>query len=285
MNAEFAHLIRSEGYSKNAGICVALGGVLNIALDPFFIFVLRLNIEGAAIATMLSNLIVMLYFIGFLFRNRKKTVITLNPKAYSLKQNIPLEVITVGLPGFVMTMMSTISNTAIAGMGIAKKIDLLAYAIAQGMTQGVLPLIGYNFSSGNIKRMKESIKVACIYSLGVAVCGTLFLYFCSPLVVRCFIADTQTVYYGKKFLKIICLACPTIAINFMVITIFQVIGKKGQPLFLSLLRKGSLDIVFMLVLNHTLGVFGIAWATSFADWIAFIISLALLVPSLRKFTK
>ena len=280
-------MIRSEGYSKTAGFGVALGGILNIALDPLFIFGLRLNIMGAAIATMLSNLIAMFYFIGFLLHIRRKTVITLNPTEYSLKQNIPLEVVTVGLPGFVMTMMSTISNTAlnhiaagysntaIAGMGIAKKIDLLAYAIAQGMTQGTLPLIGYNFSSGNIKRMKESIKTAFLYSLIVAVCGTVFLYFLATPVVKGFISDAETVLYGQKFLKIICLACPTTAINFMVITIFQAIGKKVQPLFLSLLRKGSLDIIFMAVLNRRMGISGIAWATPFADWIAFACSIAL----------
>ncbi len=92
-----------------------------------------MNIVGAAIATMLSNLFAMLYFIGFLIHIRRKTVITMNPKFYSVHQRIPLEVVTVGLPGFVMTMMSTIfntvlnhivagySSTAIAGMGIAKK--------------------------------------------------------------------------------------------------------------------------------------------------------------------
>lgn len=297
MNAEFAHLIRSEGYSKPAGFGVALGGILNIALDPLFIFGLRLNIVGAAIATMLSNLIAMLYFIGFLLHIRMKTVITLNPIQYSIKQNILVEVITVGLPGFVMTLMSTISNTAlnhivagysntaIAGMGIAKKIDLLAYAIAQGMTQGTLPLIGYNFSSGNIKRMKESIKVAFLYSLIVAASGTVFLYLFATPVVRGFISDTETVQYGQKFLKIICLACPTTAINFMVITIFQAIGKKVQPLFLALLRKGSLDIVFMLMLDQAIGISGIAWATPFADWIAFVISLALIIPCLIKLSR
>lgn len=133
MNAEFAHLIRAEGYSKTAGFGVALGGILNIVLDPLFIFVFKMDIAGAAITTMLSNLIAMLYFIGFLLRIRDNTVITLHPKSYSLGQRIPLEVVTVGLPGFVMTMMSTISNTAlnhivagysntaVAGMGIAKK--------------------------------------------------------------------------------------------------------------------------------------------------------------------
>lgn len=294
MNAEFAHLIRSEGYAKQAAFGVALGGILNIILDPVFIFGLRLNIAGAAIATMLSNLSAMLYFVGFLLNIRRKTVITLNFKEYSVRQKIPLEVVSVGLPGFVMTMMSTISNTAlnhivagysntaIAGMGIAKKIDLLAYAIAQGMTQGTLPLIGYNFSSGNIKRMKSSIKTAFIYSLIVAACGTVLLYFFATPIVGFFISDIETVRYGQSFLKIICLACPTTAINFMVITVFQATGKKIQPLLLSLLRKGSLDIMFMLLLNKTMEISGIAWATPLADWISFIVSLVLIIPYLRK---
>lgn len=294
MNAEFAHLIRTEGYSKTAGLGVALGGILNIALDPIFIFGFHLNIVGAAMATMLSNMIAMLYFIFFLFHIRKKSVITLNPKEYSMHENILIEVITVGLPGFVMTLMSTISNTAlnhivagysnkaIAGMGIAKKIDLLAYAIAQGMTQGTLPLIGYNYSSGHFKRMKESIKTAFFYSFIVAICGTLLLYFFASPISGCFISDKETVEYGQRFLKIICLACPTTAINFMVITVFQALGKRKQPLFLSLLRKGSLDIVFMLLLNKLIGISGIVWATPFADWIAFVISIGLLIPCLKK---
>ena len=95
MNAEFAHLIRSEGYSKQAGFGVALGGVLNIVLDPLFIFVFRLNIAGAAIATMLSNVIAMLYFVGFLLHIRKRTVITLDPRSYSVRHGIPADVVTV----------------------------------------------------------------------------------------------------------------------------------------------------------------------------------------------
>lgn len=296
MNAEFAHLIRSEGYSKTAGFGVALGGILNIVLDPVFIFGFQMEIAGAAIATMLSNLTAMVYFIGFLLHIRGNTVITLNPKAYSVGQRIPMEVVTVGLPGFVMTMMSTISNTAlnhimagysntaVAGMGIAKKIDLLAYVISQGMTQGTLPLIGYNFSSGNEKRMKQSIKTAFLYRLIVAACGTIVLYFLAAPIAEGFISDAETVHYGQSFLKIICLACPTTAINFMVITVFQAIGKKAQPLFLSLQRKGSLDILFMLLLGNVIGISGIAWATPFADWVAFVISLVLIIPCIRKLT-
>lgn len=294
MNAELAHLIRAEGYSKPAGFGVAFGGVLNILLDPIFIFTFRLNIQGAAIATMLSNLIATGYFLGFLCRIRKNTVITPSLKAFSIKQHIPAEVLSVGLPGFLMTMMSTVSNgalnhmaagysdTTIAGMGIAKKIDLLAYAIAQGMTQGTPPLIGYNYTSGSHKRMKAAIKTTFAYSFLIACAGAILLWTLAAPISRCFIADAETVGYGQHFLKIICLACPTTAVNFMVITVFQAIGKKVQPLCLSLLRKGSLDVVFMVILNHAVGVSGIAWATPFADWIAFGISVVLIAPYLKR---
>lgn len=293
LNAELSHLIRAEGYSKSAGFGVAFGGILNIILDPVFIFGFGMEISGAAIATMLSNAAAMCYFGGFLYHIRKNTVITANPKKFSLRNKIPQEVITVGLPGFIMTMMSTVSNTAlnhivagysgkaIAGMGIAKKIDLLAYAIAQGMTQGTLPLIGFNYTSGNWNRMKQAIKTAFFYSFTVAIAGTVILYFMAAPISQCFISDPETVYFGQSFLKIICLACPTTAINFMAITIFQAIGKKKQPLFLSLLRKGSLDVILMLVFNRFVGINGIAWATPAADGIAFIISMTLLIPYLK----
>jgi len=294
MNAEFAHLVRAEGYSRPAAFGVAFGGVLNIVLDPIFIFCFGMAIRGAAIATMLSNLAAMLYFLCFLYHIRDNTVITPNPREISFGYGIPKEVVTVGLPGSVMTMMSTVSNAslnhivagysskAIAGMGIAKKIDLLAYAIAQGMTQGTLPLIGYNYTSGNRKRMKQAIQTDAAYSLAVATAGMLALYFLAVPISRCFIADAETVQYGQSFLRIICFACPTTAINFMVITIFQAVGQRAKPLLLSLLRKGSVDVLLMMLFNRAFGLAGIAWATPVADWIAFAVSLILILPFLKK---
>lgn len=300
MNAELAHLIRAEGYSKKASIGVALGGILNIVLDPIFIFVFHMEIKGAAIATMISNLCAMIYFFIFIYKIKDKSVITPRLKKFTFGNNIPSEVIAVGLPSFIMTFMSSISNTtlnylvasysneAIAGMGIAKKIDLIAFAIAQGMTQGTLPLIGYNYASDNNKRMKETIKTVLLYSLVVACVGTFLIYIGAVSITKCFIQDNATIYYGQKFLKIICLACPTTALNFMIITIFQATGKKTQPLILSLLRKGGIDIPFMILINNILGVDGIAWATPIADWIAFIISgvmISFYLKSLFKLKK
>lgn len=294
LNAGLAHLIRSEGYSKQASFGVAFGGVLNMILDPIFIFGLHLQITGAAIATMLSNAAAMIYFVVFIFKIREVSTITLSPRYVTWKYHIPAEVLSVGLPSFIMTLMSTVSNTAlnkmiagysneaVAGMGIAKKIDLMAFAIAQGMTQGTLPLIGYNFSSGNRRRMLEVLKVLLIDCLVVAFAGTAIMFFGAVPITRCFIQDADTVEYGRTFLRIVCLACPTTALNFLAITIFQATGKKKQPMVLSLLRKGGLDIPLMLLFNATIGIRGIAWATPLADALALVISAVLVLPYLKK---
>ncbi len=293
MNAEFAHLIRAEGYSRQAGFGIALGGVLNIALDPLFIFVFDMGIKGAAVATMLSNVIAMIFFVLFILKIRKDSVISFDIRKFSLNKKIVAEVIMVGLPGAFMTMMSTVSNIglnnvvskysdiAIAGMGIAKKIDLLAYAIAQGMAQGVLPLIGFNYSTGNKARMKKSILTATLYSLIVAVTGTFLLYFCAVPIISAFISDAETVAYGQSFLKVICISCPTTAINFMVITIFQAIGKKVQPMILAMMRKGTLDVLFVVIFDRIWGMSGISWATPISDWMAFIVAMIFLIPLLK----
>lgn len=297
MNTCLAHLIRSEGYSKQASFGVAFGGILNILLDPIFIFIFKMNITGAAVATMLSNAAASVYFLIFIFRIRRISTITFSPKYFTPKDGIPAEVLTVGLPSFVMTLMSTISNLslnkiissysneAVAGMGIAKKIDLIAFAIAQGMTQGTLPLIGYNFSAGNSKRMISALKVLLLYCLVVAFAGMAVMFFAADEVTRCFIKDAATVEYGRTFLKIVCLACPTTALNFLIITVFQATGKKVQPLILSLLRKGGLDIPFMILFNIRIGVSGIAWATPIADALALVISAVMVIPYLKKLQK
>jgi len=297
LNAGLAHLIRTEGYAKQAGFGVALGGVLNIALDPIFIFVFRLEITGAAIATMLSNAAAMTYFFLFLYKIRKETVITPNPKYYSIADGIPGDVVVGGLPSFIMMMLGCLSNSvlnrlvtsysneAMAGMGIAKKIDMIAFSVAQGMTQGVLPLIAYNYASGNRKRMDKSIQVTLFYTLIIACTATLTLSLFAAPITRCFINNDKTVTYGRDFLKVICFTCPSTAVNFMIITVFQATKQKVQPLILSLLRKGSLDIPLMIALNHFIGINGIAWATPLADWLALIVSLLLFLPYINKIKK
>ena len=294
LNPELAHLVRAEGYSKQASIGVAFGGILNMGLDPLFIFTFKMEIAGAAIATMISNVAAVVYFFWFIYKIRNVSTITMSPKLYTLKDHIPGEVLAVGLPSFIISMMATISNTvlnniistcsneAVAGMGIAKKIDLMAFAIAQGMTQGTLPLIGYNYTSGNRKRMMSVIKTLLFDCLIISLAGMTILLLTAGSITRLFIDNAETVQYGRNFLRIICLACPTTAVNFFVITVFQSTGKKIQPIVLSLMRKGTVDVPLMFLFNRLMGISGIAWATPVADMIALAVSGILAIPYLKK---
>lgn len=294
LNPALAHLVRAEGYSRQASLGVAFGGVLNMLLDPLFIFVFRMQIEGAALATMLSNTAAVIYFVCLIFRLRSRVCIRLSPKYYTWGQRIPAEVLTVGLPSFLISTMAVISNAvlnrtmasyadeAVAGMGVAKRIDLVAFAVAQGMAQGTLPLIGYNYTAGNRRRMTDAVRTLFCYCLAVSLSVAAVLYAVAGRITILFINDAATAAYGAQFLRIICLACPTTMLNIFSITIFQATGKKLQPILLSLLRRGSLDVVLMGVLDRLAGIQGVAWASPAADLTAFLISAALLIPYLRR---
>lgn len=294
LNQAMAHLVRADGHASQASFGVALGGGLNIVLDPILIFGFHMEIAGAAIATMLSNTLATIYYLVLLHGKQYASDISVHPRHYTWKYGIPKEVLLVGLPSFLMNLMGVLSNVtvnklmsgysnaAVAGIGVAKKIDMLTYAIATGMSQGVLPLIGYNYASRNIKRMKAALKADFALSFVVALLGTIFLFTCASPIVRAFIDDPETVGYGQLFQKIICITGPCIAVTMLAITTFQSVGKKVQPLVLSLLRKGGLDIPFMLLLNHLVGVNGIVWATPIADLLAMLVGILLFVPFWRQ---
>lgn len=294
LNPALAHLLRAEGYSRQASFGVALGGVLNMLLDPLFIYGFHLDITGAAVATLVSNTIALLYFLGFIWKIRKNSVLTLSPKMYTIGHRIPAEVLSVGLPSFLISMMGTVSNmvlnhiiagysnVAVAGMGIAKKLNMLAFAVGQGITQGTLPLIGYNFTSGNKKRMLDTIRKLCAFSFGVALLIAVLLYTQAAPVSRMFINDADTVAYGCQFLHIICSASPMTTMTFFALTVFQATGKKRQPVILSMLRKGTVDVPFMLLFNHLFGIRGVAWATPVAEVISLIVAAIMVVPYIKR---
>ena len=170
----------------------------------------------------------------------------------------------------------------VAGIGIAKKVDLLNYAAATGMSQGVIPLIGYNYSAKNYKRMMAAVKTTCILSVAIAVTGTVFLLTGAGFIVKAFINDPLTVMYGRTFQRIICITGAFIPVSMVIITMFQSTGRKVTPLILSVLRKGGVDIPAMILMNRLIGINGIAWATPIADVVSMLVAIACFIPFWRR---
>ncbi len=291
LNALLGHLVRSEGRSMQAGFGIALGGVLNIALDPLFMFVIlpRGNeVLGAAIATSLSNLIAMLYFLILIFKGRKRSVISLRPTRAALRDRIPAEVLSTGLPACLMTLCENISYAVLdnlmalsgtmmqAGIGVAKKVNMLAHCMVRGMAQGVLPLIGYNYAAGNYGRMKRAVRISTSISVGLATCCMAICLAFSRGLIGVFIqhaSDSQV--YGARFLRILCLGGPFSAFAYAIISFFQAVGESRKSFALAIMRKGILDIPMMFILLRLIPTYGIVWATPIADVLCCIAAVLL----------
>ena len=277
----FSHLVRSEGRSLHASIGVMLGGILNIALDPLFMFVILppgRETLAAAVATALSNTVSLIYFIIVLAMLRKKSVLSVRPDRRMLQDGIPEETMNAGISACVMTLFENISYAVMdklmsfagmpmqAGIGVAKKVNMLAHSIVRGIAQGALPLIAYNYSARNLKRMRDSFRTARNIAVAAAmVCMLISLIFSRALIGLFIHSDSGSLDYGISFLRILCVGGPFSAAAYTIISFFQAIGEGRKSFFLAILRKGVVDIPMMFLLNTFIPVYGIVMATPIAD--------------------
>ena len=298
MSTFFSHMLRSEGHAMQASMGVMLGGVMNIGLDPLFMFVLLppgREIVGAAIATMLSNCCALVFFLLALRKNRKQSSLRFKPSGAMFNRYVIADIFGAGLPACLMTLLENISYAVLdnlmsafgiacqAGLGVAKKINMLAHSMVRGMSQGVLPLIGYNYAARNYRRMRLSILYSGAMSVILALlCMTASLLFNQELV-SIFIQETSadSLRYGAYFLQLLCLGGPFSACAYAIISFFQATGKGKKSFFLAILRKGLLDIPMMFLLNLFLPIYGIVMATPITDVICCIVSIFLFMAFLR----
>ena len=277
----FSHLIRSEGRANLASIGIVLGGVLNIGLDPLFMFRLLppgREALGAALATALSNFISLLYFAVVLYRKRQKSLLSVRPSLAMFGSRIPADIFAAGIPACMMTLcenisyavldklMSLSSVAAQAGIGVAKKVNMLAHSIVRGIAQGALPLLAYNFAASRYKRMQECFRIAQRIAVAAAsLCMIINLALAAPLIALFIHSGSASLGYGTAFLRILCVGGPFSAAAYTVISFFQAVGEGRKSFRLAVLRKGILDIPLMFVLHSLLPVFGIVAATPITD--------------------
>ncbi len=276
-----AHMLRAEGSAREASTGMMLGGLLNIALDPIFIFPLDMGVVGAGLATMLSNVTCLGYYLYVLYRNRKHTVITLNPRRYNTQG--AGDILLVGLPAAMVIALGTSANViltrllsaygdlSVAAFGVTQKFGTITMNISIGLTQGIMPLIGYNYAARNFRRVKS----VCQYSFGIlfvfiAVFFAAYQMFPTTLM-QLFVSDGETVALGARFLRRWSVCVPGMTFIFLFNSIFQAMGMWKRSLLLSVLRQGVLFIPCLFLMDHLLGMYGLVWSQPVADWAALIL--------------
>jgi len=285
-----SHLLRSAGYSKESGTGLAIGGISNIILDPLFMFVVLPDgneVTGAAIATLLSNVITLSYFLFTYYRLRGKTVLTVSPKYAHLERKLIAGILSIGLPSALTALLANITSIVknnltagygdieLAAYGIVMKADMLPLNIGMGLCQGMMPLVAYNYAAKNYPRMRSFTKAAQIAGMTTAcVFIVLFEVFASQII-WIFIRDEATIGYGTRFLRIACLATPFMISNFQKIYCLQAMGKGKESLILGVCRQGLFAIPILLILNHFVGLMGVVAAQLLSDGMTFIFSTAI----------
>jgi len=293
-NMLMGHLIRSKGYSKIAGFGMSAGGILNIFLDPLFMFVILpegQEVRGAALATLCSNIFSFLFFLIYLLKHREDEVFCMEISRARPEKELLKEVCYVGLPAALQTTMAMVSNIfanalvagygseAVAGMGVAKKINSIAFNTCMGLSMGIIPLVGYTYGAGMFKRMKKTVLFTGAVGVGFGfICLVVFRRSAAPII-RFFIDEDLSVSFGKNFLSVIAFAAPLAALTYLSNTVFQATGKKWQAFLLAITRKGIVDIPLMFVFSGFFGAFGVVMATPVAE----ILSATLAVGMMLRF--
>ena len=287
-----AGIVRNAGYSKESGFGASLGGILNIILDPLFMFVLfpkGHELEGAAIATMLSNVIGMLYFILLIRKLDNKSdrsVLTLRFLHEKPSRESFISIISVGIPAALTTFLydmtcivinklsATHGDVALAAIGVVTKAERLPLNIDIGICQGMIPLAAYNYSAGNYKRMKDVLNFSRALGLIIsAICIVLYELGASSIM-SVFIDNAQTVEMGTGFIRARCIATFVMFMSFHFVFFFQAIGQGRAALCLAIVRQLAFNIPMLFIFNHFFGMMGIVWTQFIADSCTSIVSFA-----------
>ena len=279
LNVVMAYLVRSEGAAMHASIGTMSGCLLNIVLDPIFILPWGLNMGagGAGFATFISNCVACLYFFVLLLIKRGKTYVCINPKQFSFHRDIVSGVCAVGVPASIqnllnvtgMTILNNFSSAygadAVAAIGICQKIYMVPMYVSQGISQGVMPLVSYNYSSGNVARMKHAVSFARQAALTVIISVAVLFFLFPGFWVSLFMKNEVIIEYGTHLIRGFCLGLPFLSIDFLAVGVFQAVGMGRESLLFAILRKIVLEIPALFILNSTVGLYGLAYAQFCAE--------------------
>ena len=299
LNVVLAYFVRSEGSSLHASIGTMSGCLINIILDPLFILPNGLNMgaAGAGFATFISNCIACSYFLVLIAVKHKKTYVCINLKMFGFNRRIALGVFAVGIPAAIQNLLNVTGMTvlnnftsaygadAVAAMGIAQKISMVPMYVAMGISQGIMPLVSYNYSSGNIARMKKTVVFSAKGTTFLMVCAAAVCYFGAEGLMRLFIDNSNIVNYGEKFLRGVSIAQPFLNMDFLAVAVFQATGMGKLSLLFAVLRKIVLEIPAIILLNLIFPLYGLAYSQMAAEIVLAVVAVVVLINLFKKLEK
>lgn len=294
LNVVMAYLVRTEGASMHASIGTMSGCALNIVLDPVFVLYFGMGAAGAGLATFISNCLACLYFFFLLIIKRGNTYVCMQPRMARPKKEIVAGICAVGIPASIQNLLnvtgmtilnnftSAFGSDAVAAMGIAYKINMVPMQVSFGLTQGIMPLISYNYGSRDYERAKKTVVFTGKLAVCFLVCIAALFYIFSGGLMGLFIKNAAIIAYGKRFLRGMCLSLPFLCVDFLGVMTYQACGKGMFSLVFAFLRKIVLEIPALFILNALFPLYGLAYAQFAAEVVLAVAAVAVLMRMFRR---
>jgi putative MATE family efflux protein len=288
------NIIRAEGNPRIAMATMLIGALMNAILDPIFIFLFGWGIQGAAIATILSQLVSAIWVLRYFLSG--KSTLHFHFKNLRLNPSIVSRIFLIGIAPFVLQIGATLlyvilnknlhlygGDTAISVMGIITSINMLILMPIFGINQGAQPIIGYNYGAQQFDRVKETLRTATLAATGVVIIGFLFIMGFPQGFIQLFNkTDQNLISMGVKALRIFLLMLPLIGFQIVGTGYFFAVGKAKEAMFLSLIRQLLILIPLVVILPQFFGLIGIFAAGPISDAIAFVLTALLLGIEFKK---
>lgn len=292
MQMALSGLLRSEGATREAMVGMMAGTILNIILDPIFILLLGMGVAGAAVATVIGNLVGFAYYIAFYVQ--KRGVISISPRFFRLDMRMYVEIFKIGVPASIGMILMGIGfawanvfaagfgDDVVAANGIVMRVTGVAVMLTMGLAVGCQPLMGYSYGAGNYKRLMETIKRSI--TIGTVLCtvfGVVYFAFADAWI-WAFINDPVVIGLGAVILRAHALAIPFLGVEMVLMVMFQALGKGVPSLVISVGRQGLFFIPALYLLSGTWGFHGFIFALPIADVASTALSVILFLMMRSK---
>ena len=287
-------VLRSSGHPQKAMYATIATVVINTVLDPVFIYGFGWGIRGAAIATIVAQVISLAW--QFRLFSNKDELLHFHRGIFRLKRKIVFDSLAIGMSPFLMNLAACFivilinqglkkygGDLAIGAFGIVNRLVFIVVMVVMGLNQGMQPIAGYNFGAKRYERVNKVLKLTIVYATAVTTLGFLVGMLVPDLVVGVFTSDAELIEISARGLRIVVMFFPVIGFQMVTSNFFQSIGMAGKAIFLSLTRQMLILLPCLLVLPRFFGVAGVWYSMPVSDLLASLIALVMLVVQFRKF--
>ena len=291
----YSNVIRAEGESGKAMMGQLVGNLLNVVLDPIMILGFGWNIAGAAIATVIGNIIGAGYYILYFLSG--KSSLSIHPKDFTLRDRVCSSVLSIGIPASMGSLLMSVSqivvnslmagygDMALAGIGVAMKVTMMTGMVCIGFGQGVQPLLGYCVGANLWERFKKVMSFSLLFSFALSAVMTGVCYLFSNQIVSAFLSDPDALGYAAQFARILLTTSFLFGVFYVLGNALQAMGAATPALIVNLSRQGLIYIPALFIMKAAIGVTGLVWAQPVADLLSTVLVAVLYLTTVQKMQK